>query len=396
MKTNISPARIATGWLLSAALGAGCSSTKNHEERANTPQPDAVAQSQAGAAGCVGACLPDPGSRKVDCAGQEAGFVFDWRWDLAAAMLAPFTYTYDDGSTDLAPDPLRIWQPPATRFEWPEGSIGCGENLAVNFRGGPYTSFGGGFGRSFCTIGANLCTSLDPVSPELVPNASGDFAGLALDATGWEGVALWVRRGPNGEATLRVSVTEKHSSEDLNTGGILNGAMEPLQESRYCARVRPCGCANGTPCSPHPSGGAYCFDPALDPDPELSGLFACGEARCNAVNTSTEGSDPLFENRACTAAITSDGLLGSFCYNPGQDPEPPAKREKCGNPFALPVQVSLDWQLIKVPFSELRQADEGHIAVAFDISTIKQLVFTYAAGFSDFYVKNIGFYRKAD
>lgn len=93
-------------------------------------------------------------------------------------------------------------------------------------------------------------------------------------------------------------------------------------------------------------------------------------------------------------AVTSDGLSSSFCYNPETDATPPAKRERCGNPFSRPVTVGLDWQLIRVPFTELRQADEAYVADDMDLASVKQLVFTHTTGWVDFWIASIGFYRR--
>ena len=59
-----------------------------------------------------------------------------------------------------------------------------------------------------------------------------------------------------------------------------------------------------------------------DPASNLRDIFP-GDDRPN-------GKDGLFFCRFCNVAYTSDGLTNSYCYNPGQDPNPPAKRERCG------------------------------------------------------------------
>ena len=97
---------------------------------------------------------------------------------------------------------------------------------------------------------------------------------------------------------------------------------------------------------------------------------------------------------SCTAYQTSDGRSDMFCYDPKKDPPPPAKRERCNNPYSRPFTVSTDWQLIKIPFSELLQADEGHVADDFDLASIKQIVVTHGAGWTDFWIANLGFYKK--
>jgi hypothetical protein len=209
-------------------------------------------------------------------------------------------------------------------------------------------------------------------------------------------VAIWVRRGPNGQATLRVGITERNSAEDLNVATAAN----PDAEGKYCRRYRLCGCAAGTPCTLTDRDELVCWDPEVDDDPYVdeadfpeATVPYCGTSRCNENNTSTEMPDPLFSDRACTEAYTSDGLTALYCHNPGQDPNPPAKRERCGNPFSRPITVGLVWQLIRVPFSELRKADEAFVADELDLASVKQLVMTFTTGWIDFWVANVGFYR---
>jgi hypothetical protein len=244
------------------------------------------------------------------------------------------------------------------------------------------------------TLGGSI-----PISEEfpIDPNNPADPS-VALNLADWDGIAIWIRRGPNGQPTIRVGLTEKHSAEDLNIGS----EAHPERESKYCKRYRLCGCAAGSACTPRKADAndSYCWDPSNDPEPlslldDLT-IFepeACGVTRCNENNTSTGIPDALFQGRACSPAVTSDGQASFFCYNPGEDPTPPAKRERCGNPFSRPVTVTLDWQLVKVPFSELRQADEMNVADGIDLKSVKQLVFTHTTGYIDFYVSNIGFYR---
>jgi len=83
-----------------------------------------------------------------------------------------------------------------------------------------------------------------------------------------------------------------------------------------------------------------------------------------------------------------------FCYDPGKDPTPPAKRERCGYPFSKSISVTTDWQLIKVPFSELRQADEAMVAGEMNLASLKQVAMTFGGGWMDFWIANVGFYRK--
>ena len=408
-----------SAWLLPlslVALGAasvplsGCSSNQNHEEREaaralTDPAPTALPdQRQA----CIGSCLPDPGSRPIDCGKAEAGFVYEWAWGRPGLAYATATYTYDDNTPVVLLPERPGWEPVTDDIDF------CGLTKAARFRGGPFTEYGGGFGTSFVTAALGNDRSRMPnlpPSPEFPGNPPDDIGG-AFDLRGWEGVALWIRRGPNGQSTMRVGVTERNSAEDLNTS--FYNAEEVLQfperEGRYCKRYRLCGCAPETPCTPEElTGKDICWDPALGVPPSTDENFhtivrpQCGVKRCNELNTSLplavddgtlRGKDALFYGRSCNVAYTSDGLTNSYCYSPGEDPNPPAKRERCGNPFSRPITVGLDWQLIRVPFSELRQADEALVADDFDLSSVKQLVMTHTTGWIDFWVANIGFYRK--
>jgi len=215
-------------------------------------------------------------------------------------------------------------------------------------------------------------------------------------------------------STLRVGVTESNSAEDLNSGAILEAAtmgdpskaaeLAPgIAEGKHCKRWRLCGCAAGTPCT-----NGLCYDPSRGETGE--GAVSCGVAKCRENNTSTTAQDPLFiaknpdgttvldaEGNAeakCTLYQASDGRSDMFCYDPARHPTPPSKRERCNNPFSRPITVTTDWQLIKVPFTELLQADEGNVADNFDLSSIKQIVVTHGGGWTDFWIANVGFYKK--
>jgi hypothetical protein len=373
-----------------------CSSNKNHEERQNTPEAQAAVESDPSVDDldddletCIGTCLPDPGSRPVDCAEQEAGYQYEWAWDLSSGK-ALATYTYDDNTATVLSPGRNGWEPEAKPVEL------CGPKSAVRFRGGLFTEYGGGFGTSFITpVEGNRRDSMPPRMPNLLesPEFPGESVDGAFDLREWEGIAIWVRRGPNGQATLRVSLTERNSSEDLNTStsSMVDGVWvldDPEKDSRYCRRYRLCGCPPQSPCTEVTPGAWRCVGP------DGTEGATCGPTRCKEENTSTDVSDALFHDKPCELAVTSDGLSAAYCYDPATDPVPPAKRERCGNPFSRPVTVGLDWQLIRVPFTELRQADEGHVADEMDLASVKQLVFTHTTGWIDFWVANIGFYRR--
>lgn len=441
-----------------------CSSDKNHAERDAAPEalgrhPDYAHMTQDELKReCIGTdagqprvdadgdgkldppvcATPDPGSGRLDCAKAMAGFDFAWLWEQTAAA-GRATYTYDDNTTEfVVPSRVPAWEPPledapgAADVCFPALAAGTAVPFAkaARFKGGPFTEYGGGFGQSLRTP-SNSDEMGD--NPKLAATPSPEFPGKttgAYDLRTWDGIAIWVRRGPLGMSTLRVGLTEKNSAEDLNSGAIVQHypdilpgepgnetGTEPIPgapgvaENKHCRRWRLCGCSAGTPCSPlHAASGQflgnYCFDPEKGtPDPADLGITkvqSCGETRCAENNTSTTGPDPLYSKQQpdgtyvskCSAALTDDGKTDMFCWDPALDSPPPAKRQRCNNPYSRPITVTTDWQLIKVPFSELRQADEAKVSDDVDLSSVKQLVVTHGAGWTDFWVANVGFYKK--
>jgi len=424
-----------TARLLPFALAAlpflACSSDKNHAERDAAPEADGLHPNYASMtadelkAAPIGAGKPDLGSKAVNVANAERDYQFAWLWDLDPARegKAWATFTYDDNTSDFV---LPIRTPSTTGFGWggweplsdPVPTEQQGPAWAVRFKGGPFTEYGGGFGMSLRSISNNAgVRSATSGIPLLEQTPSAEFptptAG-AYDLSSYEGLAVWVRRGPEGQSTMRIGITERNSAEDLNSSAIPdpNGAQSPpgIFEGKYCKRWRYCGCSGGTPCSPVPGNPDkhVCYDPSLETPTaaELGDQIKyphCGTTRCQDKNSSTAGPDPdplFWKNPAsngpamCSPAVQSDGHTDMFCYDPAIDPAPPAKRERCNNPFSRAFTVTTNWQLIKIPFSELRQADEANLAGEMDLKSVKQLVVTYSGGWVDFWVANVGFYRK--
>ena len=57
--------------------------------------------------------------------------------------------------------------------------------------------------------------------------------------------------------------------------------------------------------------------------------------------------------------------------------------------------MSPDWQLFKVPFSELRQQGFGKVSPFMDLTTISNVSFVAQKGWADFYLDNVTLYREA-
>jgi hypothetical protein len=217
---------------------------------------------------------------------------------------------------------------------------------------------------------------------------------------------------------MRLALTERNSAEDLNSSAIRNSSSPPaymdpepelhrppgIVEGKRCKRWRICGCSAGTSCSlvPGSTEEYRCYDPSVEtatPAEILADQIKfphCGTSRCKDKNSSTitPDPDPLFYDKSCSEAVQANGQSDMFCYDPGKDPTPPSKRERCGFPFSRPITVTTDWQLIKVPFSELRQADEGQVAPEMDLASVKQVAMTFSGGWIDFWIANVGFYRE--
>ncbi len=418
-------------WGCAVLFAAGaCSSDKNHAERAlaqSSPPPDyakydnitggedTMVQFPVGdgcGMGAPASCIQDPGSTTTveELAEMQKDTEFAWMWPDAGPGLA--TYTYDDNTTrfhvptmvkSMASDLPGGWEP---KF-YDASFLGVGPALSARFKGGPFTEYGGGFGQSFRTITAG--STHPPLEAALSQEFPGDANGAngAYDLSGWTGLAVYVRRGPTGQSTMRIGITERNSAEDLNSGALnIPEPVPGIVEGKYCKRWRLCGCSGGTPCSLYETGadgvGIYrCFDPAYGRPPagfDPLDYPTCGTTRCNEPNVSTfvpgsTGPDPLFNGKSCSQAVQSDGRSDWFCYNPGSDPTPPAKRERCNNPYSRAFTVTTDWQIIKIPFTDLRQADEADVANDMDLKSVKQIAITYGAGWLDFWVANLGFYR---
>jgi hypothetical protein len=409
-------------------------------EKTQSPQ---IAYEQVARSYPIGTGKADPGSTRIlvdgkttnasgkpytDVASAEAGYQFAWLWDFASETVARATFTYDDNTPTFV-IPFRTpsttqygwggWEPAAD--PWP-AEMGPGPALAARFRGGTFSEYGGGVGISLRTISnAVKDVAMPRTNPGIAlleqtpsPTYQDPTAG-AYDVSSYEGIAIWVRRGPDGQSSMRVGLTERHSAEDLNSSAVRNIMGEVpanIVEGKYCKRWRLCGCSGGTPCSPMPGRmddkgrpELRCFDPAVHTpddkdlaDPAFQVNYPhCGVSRCYIdKNSSTIGPDPdpLFVDDECREYVTPDGRSDQYCYTPGTDPTPPSKRERCGNPFSRAITVSTDWQLIKVPFNELRQADESDVAEDMDLTSVKQVAFSYTAGNIDYWVANIGFYRK--
>jgi hypothetical protein len=225
------------------AIAVGCGADKNHADR-NTeaanlgyPSPTACPTVRDG--------LPDPGSRQVDCAAEEAGLefmqiyvsgwpegtkarIYDFENRLTPARPAPNFFMYTDYSTRFyvpgAYEPETVTMPDGSKLgvvsseDDPQADrCGSGHNSAFHLQGGPFTNWGGGMGVSLMKIFTDNCAgkALNE-RPEYCPSPGVEFATETIDVSRWEGISLWARRGPEGQADLRVMLGDKYTDDDLS------------------------------------------------------------------------------------------------------------------------------------------------------------------------------------
>lgn len=411
------------------ALISACSADKNYDQRqkaweeqqaaaqkaGGTLPPPAVTKSDQGewvtsvgdihdTPTCIRNCVPDPPPPPVKCAEIESKYEF-----LSPAISASGLYTYDDYS---AAHPVRQ-DPTMPRCITPDAPKGKMESV-VRYFGGPYQSWGGGIGRSVHDwIGGSppRCTGPGTPAPcESFDPALGESPGRTVDLSQWDGVSLWARRGPESQAGFRVTVGDKTTDDDLNidqSTGTHDTTDDGIdEEQRWCKRVRRCDCSGPTPCSLYedPSGtltGYYCYDPRYQDPPNAHGDYPrCGQTACDDLyeagavqGPDNSSADPRFNGRACTPFQLQSGYTRSFCFNPGQDPDPAEASELCGDHFQTPVHLSTEWQFITVPFSGMRQQAFGKESPGLSTDQISVVRLTFEGGWIDYYIADMRFYR---
>jgi hypothetical protein len=255
-----------------------------------------------------------------------------------------------------------------------------------------------------CPKGADFC----PPTP--APGATEDSAGLPLgpadggtyaqshaflDASSYDGVAFWARRGPEGQDRMIVTITDVFTSDRL-----------ARQNQKYCRRLSPITigsachsqCASGVPCAQDDASAPVfrCLDPRGVQLPDIISLTdflypRCGKSACSSPETNP---DPDFDGKACTPyTFPAADESAEYCFNPGEQP-PPNREERCLDGWASTVQLTLDWQFYTLPFSELRQGGFGKMAPYLNLKAIDTVAFGFIVGWADVYLDNVTFYRR--
>jgi hypothetical protein len=407
-------------------LAAACSANKNQAQRQRAAAA-AEAEAETLDAGlpdaCIRGCLPDPGSQPVDCAKIEAGLEF-MSVDSAIENFDGnpgdyWGYSYHDGSV---PDPAVRDLVPAER---------CGQpNQVLHIQGGPFQGWGGGLGVSIKDWWRRAGVA-DPSNPPACQSAGQPFPceskqlnpginGRFLDASYWDGISVWARRGPEGQDGVRITLGDKYTDDEQN---IDQDVGQPNSdnvdtEQTYCKRARLCSCHSNKPCTPFPLDSEnpvyLCYDPVYDPPivapgtpndkdadsekytfrgfPSRTVVQFCGQSACDE-KFPAGGDDPAFKGKACTPYQFQTGENASYCFDPGKDPNPPESYERCGDHWQVPVHLSTDWQLFLIPFSDMRQQGYGKESRQLHPAEISLFRMTWEAGFIDYYVDDVRFYR---
>ena len=397
--------------------------------------------------------LPDPGSRPPNCTALaqvelspfwidtfepepditgNVGIAKAWAGydDLTKyAFHVPGDATWYPGLNKPTKKLGASWGLPAEQVDGLPSCDGQSNHWALHLRGGLFRNWGGGASHVFtdpdgCPAGADFC-------PPPVPDAATvDSAGLPLtapdgscstgptlhncpyleshafvDASKYDGVAFWARRGPESQDRLLVTITDNFTSDRL-----------ARQNQKFCRRARQCytQCLSGTPCSPaepNPNGPANnpgsifrCFDPQAGPLPAINNGGAptsqldlmyprCGQSACTFPTTYP---DADFEGKECRPydfPASEAYIAGEFCFNEG-DPPPPDRDERCLDGWVRTVQLTPDWQFYAVPFSEFRQGNFGKVAPYFNLKAIDTIALGFIVGWADVYVDNVSFYRR--
>jgi hypothetical protein len=371
--------------------------------------------------------LPDPGSAPVHCAAL-AGIETSRAWvatfepdvpaDPTRVGVAVAWTSFDDLTQYAFYAPGDItWYPGlsgrySAPFGLPSAEIappscdGAPNHWSLHFRGGLFRDWGGGVSTVFtdpagCPQDAGICPPPPP------PGAAVDSAGLPLaapdggayaqshafvDASAFDGVSFWARRGPEGQERMIVTITDNFTSDRL-----------ARQNQKFCRRLRACStrCASGSPCSPDDPTSATptyrCFDPKSGPLPNvpIDALLDLMYPRCGRSACTSRASypDPDFDGKDCRPyTFPAADLSREYCFSAGDLP-PPDRDEQCLDGWAASVALTTDWQFYTVKFSDMQQGGFGKKAPYFNLKAIDSIAFGFIVGWADAFIDNVAFYR---
>lgn len=305
--------------------------------------------------------------------------------------------------------------------------------------------------KSVCCVSrdsaGNCVVTSNPKYAAVCPPANAEFAVAiaTLDVSAYDGVSFWARRGPNGQTGIRVNVGDKYTDDDLNYLAQRQQATNGLPQPIYCNRNRECDCLNHQACElisgaalqaagntiPLPSNGfspdtlvSFCGVPTgLDLASgcgagfglECVGLnggpsFCCEQTNCDQPypgypcdklplagpfsSDNYANGDIQYYGKTCTPYAFANGISGSYCFDPANDPPPSPPTELCGDFWMTTVDLNTTWQFYRVPFSTLHQQGFAKKSEHLDLHSVSVVRFTWDIGWIDYWVDDLAFYRQ--
>ena len=352
-----------------------------------------------------------------------------------------YMYSYTDATAQVYANRDGI-QAPAGFEPIAQSANVCNSDTAnhvLHVSGGPFLGWGGGLGIAMehftqkdGTYSMGFCDWGTPRQYDFCPPVGAEEAVslTTIDMSQWDGVSVWARRGPDSQPLLRVLVGNKYVDEDVNYKQYKANAPP---SKHFCERSRECGCTNGKPCTywvgtdAGGDQGYYCWDPAVDLQPMTTSGSAiqatnkCYTSRCNDNYPAypQDVTDPQFANRPCTPYAFRNGTQGSYCWDPDPnnhysigdgtrnpvladgtpdpaaipDSPPPEPDQGCGDYWTFPLELTTEWQLFLVPFTTMYQQGWAKWWPFFDISSVSVVRLTWDAGWVDYWIDNLRFYR---
>jgi hypothetical protein len=210
----------------------------------DTPRPESAGQ-------CGGIHLTgadDPGSGPIDCTalqGYELDLIDDFETGAATGW-----YVNNDRTALQSPapdtDPVPGERIPGGRCR---ETPGFGSDYAIHITTGNLTEFGAVFGRNMrrtldqepCPI--TPCLERTPPPPSVGPCGVGqatpgqqggtDVCTTGADASAYEGIVLWARKGPGSASGMRIQVSDPRT-DDSNQACVCNPFTNENDTSDGC------------------------------------------------------------------------------------------------------------------------------------------------------------------
>jgi hypothetical protein len=119
----------------------------------------------------------------------------------------------------------------------------------------------------------------------------------------------------------------------------------------------------------------------------------CGDTACNEEYPSFQAVDPQSYGRTCNDFAFEGSITYGYCYTPGADPNPAEGALSCGDYWMKSVNLSTDWELIKVPFNTLVQQGWAKRQYQFDLTALTDVRLEWDRGWLDVWISDVRFYR---